>query len=878
MGLDPNYLYDNSDVIWYGTEGYNNALGALMKVSGKSELAVEMNLNAKYGAADYWTAMQALEDQGVVIARNSNGYRCFAYQDSVMTTSPTGPMYATDSNATSTTLVNAAPVYDTVVDDVAGSATEGKVLVNPVGSVLDPSHGFYGWKFFAGECVQAVGAASVGITLGKAFDSAVYNAFPDFFDANGMSSLNPETWNSITNGDDSFAAGLFNMVFGLDPNTGKGQAFIDEETFAYLAYWMAQNEVFSTVQKYDVVDNIDGLPTGLTNVTFQKGNWNTVRLEVGWRDHYENVSGYVFNSMTGDYIIYSCSQSGSLSNKAPFLCMVQYVYNEITYTIFAYENGYNIYSGTPWLYYNTRSSNPRYDNTYSVLSNLHSNEYTKNYDDKTAKYFSTTSFPSTLYQRIPESTVTDTPNIANIAWSSVFGTSTHHEESAIPGVSSQPNSTLPDTTSWESPQDTLPSLQSQYPSLWDNSVPNTIVQPDGSTKTITYVPIALPQVNGQWDTQPTSNPDSTQVSPQVTPQTEPTTETNDLIKTLIQLITMPQPQPDPDTQTQPQEQPQPNIPTPPITGEGDSPTPVAPTGNASALWSVYHPTQAQVNSFGAWLWGSPFLTNIGKLFTNPIDGVISLHKIFATPVDSGTGTIVVGTLDSGVSSATVNQQYVYVDCGSVSCSEYFGTVFDYPPHTNISLYLPFIGIVPLDTNDVMRSTISVTYGVDVYTGACLAMVEITRDGGTVNMYQYAGVASVEYPLSNVQNGQLVSGLLAIGAGVASMIATGGITAPAAGAVVAGVATSAKSSVSKSGGFSGNSGAMGIKTPYLIIQRPQIKTADTFPRLAGYPTNYSCKLGDCSNHVVVKHVHVEGIPATDTELEQIESLLKEGVLI
>jgi hypothetical protein len=178
----------------------------------------------------------------------------------------------------------------------------------------------------------------------------------------------------------------------------------------------------------------------------------------------------------------------------------------------------------------------------------------------------------------------------------------------------------------------------------------------------------------------------------------------------------------------------------------------------------------------------------------------------------------------------------------------------------------------------MRSTINIIYGVDVFTGACLAMVEVTRDGNTVNLYQYAGVCAVSYPLGNVQQSQLFAGLLAVAGGVAASIASGGVAALAALAVVGGVGAAAQSSIGRSGGFSGNAGAMGIKKPYLILQRPQTKVADTFPELAGYPTNYSCKLGDCSGHVVVKHVHIEGVNATDTELEQIDSLLKDGVIV
>jgi hypothetical protein len=120
--------------------------------------------------------------------------------------------------------------------------------------------------------------------------------------------------------------------------------------------------------------------------------------------------------------------------------------------------------------------------------------------------------------------------------------------------------------------------------------------------------------------------------------------------------------------------------------------------------------------------------------------------------------------------------------------------------------------------------------------------------------------------------------LGIAGGVATTIATGGVTAPAALAAAGGLASASKSNMGRASGFSGNSGAMGIKNPYLIIERPQVKTAETFPNLAGFPTNYSVKLGDCEGHVVVSHVHVEGVNATQGELIEIENLLQSGVLV
>lgn len=699
-------------------------------------------------------------------------------------------------------------------------------------------------SYVLGSVGGAVAAVSSGIALGKVISPLIYEANPNFWESIGVTqgNFNPETWNTITNCDDSNFAGLFNLIMGLDPQTGNSQAYMDETAFAYMALAMKEAGIFAETGKY-VPSAPSGitLPNGLEYPLYLSGSF--VYLRDGNRDRYwytscnsSDANIAIFYNTTTKYCN-SCAIS-----KEPFklgrnlkfewppqdLPVVSYDYNAVHTTV----NGQDIY-------YYPMGGSYFYDGSVPLDA---TNGNVINYSNS-----------ATIFS--PE-----TQNDRNLVYVLLYDSV---ESGGIEGISNQPNATLPDTSTWTDIPSTLQSLKQQYPDMWNDALTWDNVQPDGSNPQLTYIPVPMPQATSGTDTQPvtgTQTQTQTVISPTDTDQT--------LLDLITQLIT--KTQTDTDTSIPPN--------NPVDTGTGGSPVPTPPSGSASALWSVYHPTQAQVNSFGAWLWGSPFLTNIGKLFQNPIDGVISLHKIFAMPVDSGTGNIVVGTLDSGVSSATVNQQYVTVDCGSISCMEDFGNVFDYSPFTSASIYLPFIGIVPIDVNDIMRSTIHVTYGVDVYTGACLAMIEVTRDSFTVNMYQYAGVASVEYPLSNVQNGQLVSGLLAIGAGVASMVATGGVTAPAVGAVAGGMAAGAKSNVGKSGGFSGNAGAMGIKKPYLILQRPQTKVAETFTEIEGYPTNYSCKLGDCSGQVVVKSVHVEGIPATDAELTQIESLLKDGVLV
>lgn len=758
----------------------------------------------------------------------------------IQRSTPAGPISQYNSNVT-------AIQRGRIVQPYNASVADGKVTLSS-----KPAIGGFGANaaYFLGEVNQAVCAAQAGIIFGKTFDTALYNAMPDIWDSIGMSTLNPETWNSITHGDDSLNAKLFNMIFGLNPDTNKGQAYIDQNALAYMAKYMKEIGVFDvaginfpnkpTTGQYTVNSSLN-IMTLINKAINACKAYNPVNLPIYDQIDYAAL-GNLINTL-GDgfgFITYNIPKTSTIFGQSieimwyhTTLPYTSYVTNSISYSRFTigWQYNYNVANRGSYFVGPSTSSNV----SYSFKDSIGSTE-----QEIITQYMYT------------------------------YGTVNATETQAIEGIGNQEGAILPDTTGWDTLDDVLSSLQNQYPNIFNNSITYNQIQPDGSLKPTTYVPVGFPStVSNPWtDTKPTTtNQTTTQTNTQIDLDDLPNTETSPLTRTLTQTPTQ---NPNPDTDV-------PQNPT--DTGRGDSPVPVPPIGSASALWSVYHPTQGQINSFGAWLWGSPFLTNIGKLFQNPIEGVISLHKVFATPVDAGTGNIVVGTLDSGVSSATVNSQYVEVDCGSVSLNEDFGNVFDYDPYTKVALYLPFVGIVPLNVADVMRSTINVTYGVDLFTGACIAMVSVSRDGNEATLYQYTGNCAVHYPLSNVQQSQLLSGLITVATGIGAIVATGGTAAPAAVAGIASGAMSAlQSNVGRSGGFSANAGAMGIKVPYLIIERPQTKVAETFPQLIGYPTNHSVKLGDCSNNVIVKHVHVEGINATKTELEQIETLLHSGVLV
>ena len=733
---------------------------------------------------------------------------------------------------------------NTSVDDVTGKVT--------VSNTPKTGQFVQGAAYVMGEVGQATTAASVGIWLGKTIDSVLYNANPDFWDSVGMSSLNPETWASITSGDDSLGATLFNWVFGIDPNTGNVQGYIDADAIAYLAYWMNTQGVFeqTTKQVIDIPEEFPNDVDSLLPLTVS----NTCVIEAYTRSEHDFIEVYTWTSDI-DCIFWLIPRSNRYG-----IAIVPVSDTSTTANLTLHTVRYRVSTGE--IISDTTSTY-----TPGVVSS-----YT--FDDKTAYsgYLTT----GAGYEVIQASGVTTAPLNTSMttaiqkegAWLALYN---YVESGGIEGIDTQPNAQLPDTTTWADIPSTDSYLRSKYPSSYGDALQYDVMQSDGTVLTKTYVPVPMPENITSPDTQHANNPwnnpqPTSDNATQTTTEIDPSTSPDDFIKQLIKTITQ-------TVQTT-------NTDNPTTTGTGESAPLVPIAGTSTALWSVYNPTKIQIDSFGAWLWTDNVIQQFIQLLNNPMEGIITLHKVFATPVISGTGTIVVGRLDSGVGSNLVSQQYVDVDCGSVRLDEYFGNVFDYSPHTIISLYLPFIGFVPLNVDDVMRSTISISYGVDVFTGACLATVNVDRDGNSVGLYQYSGVASVEYPLTGAQHGGLVNGLLGVAGGVAgiALASTGVGVVAGASAIAGGLTNAAKTSNARSGGFSGNAGAMGVKIPYLIIERPITKVANTFDVLNGYPTNHDSRLGDCSGNVIVKYVHVEGINATEQELSLIESMLKSGVVV
>ncbi len=298
---------------------------------------------------------------------------------------------------------------------------------------------------------------------------------------------------------------------------------------------------------------------------------------------------------------------------------------------------------------------------------------------------------------------------------------------------------------------------------------------------------------------------------------------------------------------------------------------------STGLVSIFTPSLAQLQALGNFLWSDLFsLDTFKKIFTDPWDAILGL-SILGVGVSSGTPTAVnIGNVSTDVSMPKLSTQYYKFNCGSITLKETWGSYLDYNPYTKVSVYLPFIGTHALNVDDIMGKTISLKYNIDVLSGACVANIQC---GGSV-LYSFTGSCSATIPLSGSSYTNMINGILGIATSIGATVATGGAAAPVAATSIVGSAMSSlKTDVSRTGNVTGMAGIMGVKSAYLIMEVPRICIPKNQDKYIGYPTYVTKKVGDLSGYCVFEDIKVRGNShATIGEIEEIESIMKEGVYL
>lgn len=233
----------------------------------------------------------------------------------------------------------------------------------------------------------------------------------------------------------------------------------------------------------------------------------------------------------------------------------------------------------------------------------------------------------------------------------------------------------------------------------------------------------------------------------------------------------------------------------------------------------------------------------------------------------------------------VTSQHVTVDCGSLTVTSKYGSYMDYAPQTSAELYLPYVGGMQIDVNDVIDRTLSIKYQVDVVSGACVAYVYV--DGKL--HYQRSGSCAATAPITGSQMPNVISGVLSIVGSVAGAVASAGASgAGTAAKVASGISTGLdvagsaanmmKQSISYAGTVAGWAGLLGAQKPYLVLSLPHAAIPAGQAGLMGYPAWVGGRLGDFHGRTSCAATHLTIPTATDEEIEEIKGLLETGVYL
>ena len=295
----------------------------------------------------------------------------------------------------------------------------------------------------------------------------------------------------------------------------------------------------------------------------------------------------------------------------------------------------------------------------------------------------------------------------------------------------------------------------------------------------------------------------------------------------------------------------------------------------------------QIKKLADFLWNADetvfneIVKGLSLMGGNPIDGLIDL-RLYPFDVSAKTSSgvsqsIVVGRTDTKVMGIQINDYNAVLDLGSCTFYPYFGNFLDYEPFTTASLYIPYVGIVPISTADFMGQTISCKMVVDITTGSCTAIVFaneipiIYKNGNIGVEIPMTGTNSAEYA-SRIAGG-LTSGATDIALGAASK---------SVGQVVSGVGAIADSALSVNNTMYNTAGssspACGLWQPqncYFIIQRPVPIVPENYGHTVGYACNYQSKIGDCSGYTQTYNVDVSSINAPESEKNAIAEILNSG---
>lgn len=324
----------------------------------------------------------------------------------------------------------------------------------------------------------------------------------------------------------------------------------------------------------------------------------------------------------------------------------------------------------------------------------------------------------------------------------------------------------------------------------------------------------------------------------------------------------------------------------------DENEPSAPTVNSVKLSNLhnYWITQNQMQSFYSSVWETD-LTDFVKgaftgIYSNLISNVVSLKFMPTTAENLGgtgdTSPVILGfkTYDDLTVQTIGNTTAPIVTIGSYKFAKEYNSFADYAPYTDVKLYLPFVGVVPIDTNLFMGSgggetaTLNVKAQYDLQSG--LITYFIMRNKTMIS--SVSGRMAVEVPVSLQSGLDTFSTISRNFVGKATSFAGNAISGNPIGMVSDIAQGSASAPPQTVFASTGGDGAFYAHPKCMImIKHPQYNRPKNYSHVVGFPAYVTKKVSDLQGFNIVQNPVIplaDGM--TGAEHDMIVSAMQSGL--
>lgn len=299
----------------------------------------------------------------------------------------------------------------------------------------------------------------------------------------------------------------------------------------------------------------------------------------------------------------------------------------------------------------------------------------------------------------------------------------------------------------------------------------------------------------------------------------------------------------------------------------DENEPSAPTLNSVKLSNLhnYWITESQMRLFYDAVWNTDLTDFVKGAFTgiyaNLISNVVSLKYMPTSPTNLGgtgdTSPVILGfkTYDELTVQTIGNAVAPIVNIGSYQFKREYNSFADYAPYTDIRLYLPFVGVVPLDTNLFMGTggdtppKLNVKAQYDLQSG--LITYFIMRNKTMIS--SVSGRMAVEVPISLQSGMDTFTTISSNFIGKATSFAGNAMTGNPIGMVAdiaQGSATAPPQTVFSSMG--GDGAFYAHPKCMIMIRHPQYNRPKNYSHVVGFPAYVTKKVSDLTGFNTIKN--------------------------